>query len=61
LSLPAQAALSNVSPATANTLAYLMLVVVAIFLLSGPAIYFIFRRKAKGSKPAEPRPGEHAA
>ncbi|HYC11289.1 MAG TPA: hypothetical protein VEC02_01315 [Nitrososphaerales archaeon] len=46
--------LSSISPGTANLLSYLMLVVVAVFLLSGPAIYYIFSRKGKKAEPAEP-------
>jgi len=46
--------LSNVSLGTANILAYLMLVVVAVFLLSGPAIYYFFSRKRKQEVKAEP-------
>ena len=45
--------LSSVSPGTANLLSYLMLVVVAVFLLSGPTIYYIFSRKGKKVGPAE--------
>jgi len=54
LKLPVQSLLSNVSPGTANLLSYLMLVVVAVFLLSGPAIYYIFSRKSKKTNPVEP-------
>jgi preprotein translocase subunit SecG len=54
LTLQAQAMLSNVSLGTANALSYLMLVVVAVFLLSGPAIYYIFSRKNKKATPVEP-------
>lgn len=39
--------LTNVSPATANTLAYAMLGVVAVFLISGPIITYIYYRKSK--------------
>jgi preprotein translocase subunit SecG len=51
LTLQAQTILSNVSPGTANLLSYLMLVVVAVFLLSGPAIYYIFSRRGKKERP----------
>jgi len=54
LSIPLHPMLSNVSPGTADLLSYLMLVVVAIFLLSGPAIYYIFSRKGKKAAPAGP-------
>lgn len=46
--------LSNVSPGTANMLAYLMLLVVAIFLIAGPTIYYIFSRKRKATEPTQP-------
>jgi len=54
LNVPLHPVLSNVSPGTADLLSYLMLVVVAIFLLSGPAIYYIFSRRGKKATPAEP-------
>jgi len=54
LTVLAQSMLSNVSLGTANILAYLMLVVVAVFLLSGPAIYYFFSRKRKQEVKAEP-------
>jgi len=57
LSLLADTLLSNVSPATANMLSYLMLVVVAVFLISGPTVYYIFSRKGRRAKQAEPTPG----
>ncbi|GEM_PF-4797542 len=44
--------LSNVPLGTANVLADLMLVVVAIFLLSGPAITIYYYRKNKRMKAA---------
>ena len=50
-------ALTNVSIGTANLLANLMFVVVAVFLLSGPAItYYYWRRnkRMKAASPAEP-------
>ena len=36
-----------VSLGTANLLAYLVLVVIAVFLISGPAIIYIYYRKHK--------------
>jgi len=54
LTVQAQSVFSNVSPGTADVLSYLMLAVVAVFLLSGPAIYYIFSRKGKKAKPVEP-------
>lgn len=47
-------ALTNVSLGTANTLSYLMLVVVAIFLLSGTAVTYYYWRKNKRMKAASP-------
>jgi len=46
--------LSNVSAGTANLLAYLMLVVVAIFLLSGPIVVYLYYRKNKKMRAASP-------
>lgn len=46
--------LSNVSAGTANTLAYLMLVVVAVFLVTGPIIVYIYYKKNKRMKAASP-------
>jgi uncharacterized membrane protein len=46
--------LSNVPPATADVLSYFMLVVVAIFLLSGPAITYYYWKKNKRLKTASP-------
>jgi hypothetical protein len=46
--------LSNVPPGTANTLSYAMLVMVAIFLLSGPSITYYYWRKNKRMKAAAP-------
>jgi hypothetical protein len=46
--------LSNVPPGTADTLAYAMLIVVAIFLLSGPVITYYFWKKNKRMKPVSP-------
>jgi hypothetical protein len=42
--------LSNVSPQTADILSYLMLVIIAIFLISGPVIVYVFQRKFKKAK-----------
>ena len=39
--------LSNVSPGTAATLAYMMLGVVAILLLAGPVVVYIYYRKSR--------------
>jgi len=47
-------ALTNVSLSTANALAYAMLGVVAIFLLSGPVITYYFWKKNKRMKAASP-------
>jgi uncharacterized membrane protein len=46
--------LSNVPLGTANTLSYVMLAVVAIFLLSGPSITYYYWRKNKRMKAASP-------
>ncbi len=46
--------LSNVPLGTANTLSYLMVVVVAIFLISGPALTYYYWRKNKRMKAASP-------
>jgi hypothetical protein len=46
--------LSNVPLSTANLLSYSMLVVVAIFLLSGPAITYYYWRKNKRMKALSP-------
>ncbi len=43
---------SGVSLGTANTFAYLMLVVVGIFLVSSAAIAYIFLRKNRRENPA---------
>ena len=43
---------SGVSPGTANTLAYLMLVVVGIFLVSSATIAYIYIRKNRRENPA---------
>lgn len=42
--------LSNVPLGTANTLSYTMIVVVAIFLLSGPSITYYYWKKRRGMK-----------
>ena len=46
--------LSNVPPGTADTLSYFMLVVVAMFLLSGPAIKYYYCKKNKRMKAGSP-------
>jgi hypothetical protein len=46
--------LTNVSLGTANDLSYLMLLVVAIFLLSGPSITYYYWKKNKRMKAASP-------
>jgi uncharacterized membrane protein len=46
--------LSNVPLGTANTLAYLILVLVAIFLITGPTITYYYWRKNKKMKAAAP-------
>ncbi len=53
---PANNLLSNVPPATADLLSYLMLGVVAVFLISGPVIVYIYYKKNKKMKAAEPQP-----
>jgi len=47
-------ALSNVPLSTANALSYLMLAMVAIFLISGPSITYYYWRKNKRMKAATP-------
>ncbi len=42
--------LTNVPSGTANFLSYTMLVVVAIFLISGPVITYYYWRKSKRMK-----------
>jgi preprotein translocase subunit SecG len=44
--------LSNVSSGTANFLSYMMLVVVAIFLVTGPIITYFYYRQNKRMKAA---------
>jgi len=46
--------LSNVPLGTANILAYLMLILVAIFLISGTSITYYYWRKIKRMKAAAP-------
>ena len=46
--------LSNVPLSTANTLADLILVIVAIFLISGPSLTYYYWRKNKRMKAAVP-------
>ena len=46
--------LTSVSLGTANDLAYLMLVVVAVFLISGPALTYYYWKKNKKMKAASP-------
>ena len=46
--------LTNVPAGTADFLAYTMIVVVAIFLLSGPIVTYYFWRKNKKIKAASP-------
>ncbi len=48
--------LSNVPIDTANFLSYTMLVVVAIFLISGPSITYYYWRKNKRMKAASSQP-----
>jgi preprotein translocase subunit SecG len=46
--------LSNVSSGTANFLSYTILVVVAIYLISGPAFAYFLWKRNKGMKAAAP-------
>jgi len=46
--------LSNVSLGTANALADLILVLVALFLISGPSITYYYWRKNKRMKAVSP-------
>ena len=46
--------LSNVPSSTADLLSYSMLVVVSIFLLSGPAITYYYWKKNKRMKAGSP-------
>jgi hypothetical protein len=43
-----------ISPGTANLLAYSMLVVVAVFLVTGPIIVYIYYKKRKREMAADP-------
>jgi preprotein translocase subunit SecG len=54
LTLPSVATLSalTISLGTANLLAYLMLVVVAIFLIAGPVIVYIYYQKSRKERAA---------
>lgn len=47
-------ALTNVPMSTANLLSYFMLVLVAIFLLSGTALSYYYWRKNKRMRAASP-------
>lgn len=47
-------ALSNVPAGTANALSYSMLIVVAVFLISGPALVIYYWRKSKKMKATAP-------
>lgn len=47
-------ALSNVSLGTASILAYAMLAMVAVLLVSGPVVVYYYYRKVKRTKAAEP-------
>ncbi len=49
-----ESALTNVPPGTANILSYTILVVVAIFLLSGPFVVSYYYRRNKKMKAAQP-------
>jgi len=46
--------LTNVPAGTADVLSYTILVVVAIFLISGPAIIYYYWKKNKKMKAASP-------
>ena len=46
--------LSNVSASTANMFAYVILAVVAIFLIVSTAIVIIYRRKNRRENPSNP-------
>jgi hypothetical protein len=43
---------SGVSPGTANSFAYLMLVIVGVFLVASAAIAYIYIRKSRRENPA---------
>ena len=46
--------LTNVPAGTADILSYSMLIVVAVFLLSGPAITYYYWKKNRSMKAASP-------
>ncbi len=46
--------LTNVSAGTGNILSYSMLVVVGVFLVSGPFIFYYYYRKTKKMKAVAP-------
>jgi hypothetical protein len=46
--------LTNVPSSTANLLSYTMLVVVAVFLVSGPVITYYYWRKSRRMKAVSP-------
>ena len=46
--------LSNVPLATANLLAYIMKVLIAFFLIFGPAVAYLMWKKNRQAKAAEP-------
>ena len=48
--------LTNVPPATANVLAYGVLGVVAIYLITGLTVTLYFRSKYRKAKAAQPEP-----
>jgi len=50
--MPFQYVLSNVPIGLADTLSYIMLVLVAILLLSGPAMVYYFWKQSKKMKAA---------
>jgi hypothetical protein len=57
--MDAAGALTNVPASTANVLSYAILVVVAVYLISGPLITYYFWKKNK--KPSTAQPTEPAA
>jgi preprotein translocase subunit SecG len=46
--------LSNVSLGTADMLAYLLIVLIAIFLVAGPALTYYYLKKTKRMKETPP-------
>lgn len=46
--------MTNVPLSTANVLSYAMLIVVAVFLLSGPSITYYYWKKIKKTRAASP-------